>query len=157
MILLLAAAGLVSTFACSKDSGPGQQAAPDPTVISAYTAGVISRASSVKVQFTTTVAGEDQVGTELTPSPFSFSPRIRGAAYRADTRILEYRPLKELEPGRKYTATLHLDRVVETRGKELSFTFSVMRQSFSIQADGLRTPDSTDLRHQELHGTVGSR
>ncbi|MFW6180667.1 MAG: MG2 domain-containing protein, partial [Spirochaetota bacterium] len=129
---------------------------PDPSLVSGHTAGVVSRKSAIQVRFATEIAPEGSVGAEPADSPFSFSPRVRGRAFWADPRTLEFRPEQDLEPGTEYTATVRLDRLVETAGDQalFSFRFMVMRQSFTIELEGLAAPDHTDLERQELSGVL---
>jgi hypothetical protein len=166
---LCAALALLTLFSCSRKQPGPEPAGPDPQIISAFTAGIISRTSTVKVVFTDHMIGTDRIEGEVEPSPLSFSPKVRGTAQWTDQRTLEFFPDQELKPGAEYTATLDLEQVLADRpggdtdasggtGRnkpgDFTFTFTVMQQSFRITLDGLHTPDISNLERQVLNGTV---
>jgi hypothetical protein len=146
----------VAVADCSRRKDEPDLREPDPSLVSAHTAGVVSRESTIQVRFTAEIAPGGQAGAELVSSPFSFSPRIRGKACWATSRTLEFRPEQHLEPGTEYTATVRLDRLMETGGERarFSFRFMVMRQSFAVELEGLVAPDAANLRRQELTGVL---
>jgi uncharacterized protein YfaS (alpha-2-macroglobulin family) len=152
-ILLTAFLFLLS---CSRERKAEILQEPDPTVVSAYTGGVVSAESTVRVQFTMDMVDDGKLGETVTPSPFSFSPRIRGLTTWTARNTLEFRPEESLPPGGDFVATVDLSRLLELEkdAGRFSFRFSVMPQSFSVSVEGLHTPDAANLREQVLHGVL---
>ncbi len=123
--------------------------APDPAVIGAYTSGVVSSRTVVRVRFVEPQVEAARAGQEAAPSPFSFEPRIKGRAVWAAPDLLEYRPETGLAAGQDYAATLRLPGIVD-----FHFRFSAMQQTFNLDIEGLESASATDLAPQILKGTI---
>ncbi|RME24137.1 MAG: hypothetical protein D6806_10090, partial [Deltaproteobacteria bacterium] len=122
-------------------------------VIQAFTSGEISRASSIKVVFTTPVVGADVVGTQLENNPFEFEPPVDGTAYWTGRGLLEFKPARPLPSGAGYKARLDLGKLgLKGLSGELAFSFSVMPQTFSLNVSGL---ESRLVRKPQLQWLVG--
>jgi uncharacterized protein YfaS (alpha-2-macroglobulin family) len=147
---------IVITITCSKVPKKQISKEPDPAIISAYTSGIISRESTIRIRFTLDMVDESQLNRELEPSPIVFSPKIRGEALWSDPRTLEFLPEQGLQSGEDFTATVDLSQFVKDDQDAgiFSFRFSVLQQSFTIHVEGLETPSETDLGKLELHGTL---
>ena len=110
-------------------------------IVTAYTSGVISRESAIRVRFAEEIADSSQFNVALERSPFSFEPRISGIALWTDARTLEFRPDSRLPGDVPYTAKVKLSDFMATDpDKEIfQFEFSTMRQSFEISIKGLES------------------
>jgi len=124
--------------------------------ISAYTSGVISRESNIRIQLTSDAVKPAEVNTPVSKKLFDFSPSIKGTAIWVDTRTIEFRPSEKMKPGENYTATFYLGAVMNVPAKfsEFNFPFSTIKQSFEVNVDGLRTPDNRNFIKQNLVGTL---
>lgn len=114
---------------------PSAQFAP---YVSAYTGGIISQASTIRVELSQAQPVVD-LNSEIKNSPFSFSPSLKGKAYWVSNNIVEFVPEEgALKPGQFYKATFRLDKVMEI-DKELQkfeFSFRVMERNFAWNFTG---------------------
>lgn len=126
--------------------------------ISAYTSGSISRESTIHIQLTADAVKPNEVNTTVSKKLFDFSPGISGTAVWIDTRTIEFRPSEKMKPGETYKATFFLGAVMTVPSKfsEFNFSFSVIKQSFEVNVDGLRTPDNKNFARQNLVGTLNT-
>ena len=69
--------------------------------ISAYTAGVISRESTIKVRFVQSYQMGNQNKTPIDLDYFKFSPDIDGELYWLDNQTIEFSPENKLKPDTK--------------------------------------------------------
>lgn len=127
--------------------------APDPTIVSAYTSGVISRESTIRIHFTEDMVSEEQIDKAPAKLLISFKPKIAGQTVWTTPRTLEFQPADSLPSGQEYTAKVSLSRWME-QAEDFGFRFSIIQQSFSIDIDGLYTPSGTDLKSPQLRGMV---
>lgn len=149
--LLLSWMLLIVLFACTgkqqKDIVPSSKFSP---YISAYTGGIVSQHSTIRIE----LAHEQpmvELNRELEPSPFRFSPSLKGKTYWTDNRTLEFIPEEsELEPGQFYEATFRLSDFMQTdeQLETFKFSFRVQESSFTIQTEALTitTPDKVTVK-----------
>jgi alpha-2-macroglobulin len=125
--------------------------------ISAYTAGMISRGSTIKIQLTEDYKGKVLNNEELSDL-FSFYPAVKGVAVWADSRTLEFIPEKPLEPNVFYTSGFHLGKLtkVEDRFRLFKFQFSVIPQTLKVELYGVSTPDYYHPENLELSGKINT-
>jgi uncharacterized protein YfaS (alpha-2-macroglobulin family) len=147
---------LLSVTSCVTEKTPTQEKTSPHSMISAYTTGTISRTSPIRIRFITDIVDSSRINQDLDLSPFSFSPRLKGRAFWPDTRTLEFRPEKTLDPDQKYNVTLKLSSLMETpKGEEIfTFQFKILQQSFEITIDGLQAVDQHDIKNQQLSGHI---
>ncbi len=114
--------------------------------VDAYTSGIISKTSTIKIQLasdaaTTHVAGED-VGESL----FELSPSVKGKTVWLDARTIEFRPEKNLIPNQLYEVTFRLGKVTKVPATFTDFRFSVqvLKPSFKVNEFGLRSAFNRD-------------
>src|SRR3546814_17491757 len=86
--------------------------------VEAYTAGMVSRESTVRVRLASQVSTFQQTNQEDSRELFSINPGVKGKAYWIDARTVEFRPDKQLTPGREYNVTFHLDEVADVRDRK---------------------------------------
>ncbi|CAB5080625.1 FIG00908368: hypothetical protein [Olavius algarvensis associated proteobacterium Delta 3] len=129
-------------------------ATPGPVI--AHTSGFVSKAVDVRVVFRMEAGAGTAFPRRLEKSPFTFTPGIAGEAVWVNSRTLEFRPYRDLVPGKTYDAVLDLTEVMEVTGPPETFTFnfSVMKQSIEIAMDGLTASDPKDPRKQRFSGTL---
>jgi len=133
---------------------------PDPTVISGYTSGTISREGPIRVRFTEPVVEQSAVNVPLKVSPFETAPAIEGVAIWASRQELELRPNPRLKDAQRYRVRLPLKALLASTGKApqapLEFEFAAMAQSFSIRINGLEVPDYSKPNEQRLTGSIST-
>lgn len=126
--------------------------------IEAYTAGVISRQSTIRVQLASNVNVTHTQNEPVEEEIFDFSPSIKGKAYWVNATTVEFRPDANLQPGKTYTATFKLGKVmkVEKEVKEFDFEFKVIKPSYAIEEYGLKATNSSTLNKMTFSGAIAT-
>jgi uncharacterized protein YfaS (alpha-2-macroglobulin family) len=126
--------------------------------IEAYTAGVISRQSTIRVQLTNNVNVTHTQNEPVDEELFDFSPNIKGKAYWVDATTVEFRPDANLEPGKTYKATFKLGKVmkVEKDLREFDFEFLVIKPSYAIEEYGLKAAGNNVLNKMTFSGAIST-
>ena len=91
--------------------------------IAAFTSGVISTESTIKVRLNLDLADSSMFEQPVEAAMFDFSPGISGKTYWIDTRTLEFRPEKKLTPGKLYTASFFLYKLINVPDSMKTFVF----------------------------------
>lgn len=109
--------------------------------IEAYTSGTISKTSPIVIRLTDQMTVAHTVNEPLTEKLFSFDPSVSGTAVWTDERTLEFRPEKQLEPGKMYEVEFYLGKVIKVPDQFKTFRFNVqvLLPSFSVTSLGLKT------------------
>ena len=134
LILLTVIAGFSSCKSNQKDIIPSAEYAP---YVNAYTGGVISQNSTIRIELTQDQPMVD-LNQELKDNPFSFSPSLKGKTYWVSNNIIEFVPEEgALKPGAFYEGTFRLGDFVDVDKKleEFNFSFRVQERNFSIHTD----------------------
>ena len=134
LILLTVIAGFSSCKSNQKDIIPSAEYAP---YVNAYTGGVISQNSTIRIELTQDQPMVD-LNQELKDNPFSFSPSLKGKTYWVSNNTIEFVPEEgALKPGAFYEGTFHLGDFVDVDKKleEFNFSFRVQERNFSIHTD----------------------
>ena len=124
--------------------------------IEAYTAGVISKQSTIRVQLAGNVNVTHTQNEPLEGGIFKFSPDIEGKAYWIDATTVEFRPDENLQPGKTYNATFRLSKVLKVPDdlSSFDFEFRVIKPSFSLEDNGLKASDNSTLDKMTFSGVV---
>lgn len=134
LILLTVIAGFSSCKSNQKDIIPSAEYAP---YVNAYTGGVISQNSTIRIELTQDQPMVD-LNQELKDNPFSFSPSLKGKTYWVSNNTIEFVPEEgALKPGAFYEGTFRLRDFVDVDKKleEFNFSFRVQERNFSIHTD----------------------
>src|SRR3990172_7537364 len=91
---------------CGGDKLPKQIDPDFAGYITAFTSGVISNQSTIKVRLTEPYK-DAEPGQIIKKELFDFSPEIEGDAYWIDDQTIEYRPAKRLPPGKLFEAEFY--------------------------------------------------
>ncbi len=129
-VLVIAAA---ITLACTGGKQPSTEFS---AYIKAYTGGVISSNSTIKVEFATSLGAEQSAEGLL-----SFTPAIKGQARWTSNTLLEFIPEEgELTPGKTYDASLRLDKIADVSAdlKKFEFSFAVEPKQIALDIDYYR-------------------
>lgn len=128
--------GINSCAGTQKDIVPSAEYAP---YVNAYTGGIISRTSTIRVELTQEQPMVD-LNNELKENPFSFSPSLKGKTYWINNNTIEFVPEEgELQPGKLYEASFKLGEFVEVDSKleDFGFSFRVQERNFIFNVDPL--------------------
>lgn len=132
--LILVMVCFASCTRSQKDIIPSAEFAP---YVNAYTGGVISQNSTIRIELTQDQPMVD-LNNELKDNPFSFSPSLKGKAYWISNNTIEFVPEEgTLEPGEFYEGTFQLGDFVEVdkKLKEFNFSFRVQERNFTLHVD----------------------
>lgn len=143
---------IVTFSACMhspKDIIPSAEYAP---YVNAYTGGVISQSSTIRIELTHDQPMVD-VNNELKDNPFSFSPSLKGKAYWISNNTIEFVPEEgTLKPGAFYEGTFQLGDFIEVdkKLKEFNFSFRVQERNFTIHTEPITItatqPDEVNIK-----------
>lgn len=124
-----------------KDIIPSAEFAP---YVSAYTGGVISSHSSVRLELT-----EEQeiieMGAEVKEKLFTFSPSLKGKTFWVNNKTLEFIPDSgALKPGTLYHASFALGKIldVDKSLQKFDFSFRVQERNFVARIRSLDITES---------------
>lgn len=143
---------VLSILICScnrtKEITPSFEFAP---YISAYTGGIISSGSGIRIEFT-----QEQsfvtLDKELEENYFSFTPSLKGKVRWINNKTIEFLPDSgSLISGKLYNATFHLGKLmkVDKKFRSFKFSFRVLERSFSLETKGIEVfsdnPDNVNV------------
>lgn len=136
-------------IACSGDKQPSTEFS---TYIKAYTGGIVSSNASIRIEFNSSVGtGQDAEGL------LTFNPSIKGQTRWATNTLLEFVPEEgELKPGKKYSASLKLDKLIKVSSPELKkfqFGFAVAPKQLEISVENVKIT-AADPAHAAVSGIV---
>lgn len=132
---------LILVMSISSCAGGQKEVIPSPefaSYINAYTGGVISQSSSIRIELTQDQPVVD-LNNELKENPFRFSPSLKGKAYWVSNNTIEFLPEEgALKQGTMYEATFKLGDFVkvEKNLREFTFSFRVQEKNFSVTMEG---------------------
>ncbi len=109
--------------------------------IDAYTTGIISKTSAIRIQLAGEANTTHAVGEAVKDDLFDFSPSVKGKAFWLDARTIEFKPDSWLKTNQLYTAKFKLGKVTKVPEKYDNFKFSMqtVKPSFKISDNGLRS------------------
>ncbi|MBS1512543.1 MAG: hypothetical protein JST86_16985 [Bacteroidetes bacterium] len=122
--------------------------------IDAYTTGVISKTSTVRIQLAAEANTTHTVGDAVAEELFELEPAVKGKAYWLDARTIEFKPDQWLTPNQLYTVHFKLGKVTRVPDQFKNFVFSMqtVKPSFTVNSDGLRSTGVKDK--MSLSGTI---
>lgn len=132
--LILTIVSLASCTSSKKDIIPSAEYAP---YVNAYTGGVISQSSTIRIELTQDQPMVD-LNNELKENPFSFSPSLEGKAYWVSNNTIEFVPAEgALKSGEFYEGTFQLGDFIDVdkRLKKFNFSFRVQERNFTLKTD----------------------
>lgn len=132
---------LITLFSCNKKD---QWIEVDPAFskyVDAYTTGIISKTSPIRVQLASTANTTHTLGEEVKETLFDISPSVKGKTIWADATTIEFKPDTYLQPNQLYQVQFKLGKVTKVPDKYADFRFSIktLKPSFKISDDGLRS------------------
>ncbi len=124
--------------------------------VESYTTGIISRQSRIQIRLSADVQTLHTQNEAIEEKLFHFSPEIKGKAFWADSRTIEFRPDANLEPAKIYTASIDLSQLMEVPPnlKTFRFDFETIKPDFSIDFAGLRSMSNNASEKMKLTGSI---
>jgi alpha-2-macroglobulin len=124
--------------------------------ISAFTAGIISSESTIRVRLASDYSGEMNPSTPIVTTLFHFSPEIKGEAFWLDNRTIEFRPEDPLLSGKTYKTVFDVYKVASVTGenKVFTFEFQIIHQQIHAEFEGIKAYDPYDYKWTRIYGSV---
>lgn len=157
IIAVLSVILIATTYSsCSRFGKSKGQSVEFATFIKAYTGGVISDKSTIRVELASDIPYATP-GADLKDGILTFSPSVKGTARWLSPSMIEFIPNNgELKPGQSYTGKLRLDKIQKVgdrKFKKFTFKFLVaIKEAVLSMNDITITPTSADKASVE--GTV---
>lgn len=127
------------------------------TYISAFTTGVISSKSDIKVKFQQelNLPGMES-GKVLDMDLFEFAPKIKGKVYYEDKHLLSFRPDEPMLSDAQYDVSLSIYKLFDVPDelKFFKFQFNVIKQSFQVTRLGFSPYNYKVLEKNKLSGYI---
>lgn len=129
LIVILSVILLAATYSsCSRFGKSKGQSIEFATFIKAYTGGIVSDKSTIRVELASDIA-DATPGTDLKDGILTFTPSVKGTARWLSANTIEFIPQNgALKPGQAYTGKLRLDKLQKVgnrKFKKFSFKFLV--------------------------------
>lgn len=126
--------------------------------VSAFTSGIISTESTIKVRLNLDIADSAMFEKPVTEELFDFSPDISGKSYWIDTRTVEFRPDKKLPADKLFTAKFFLSKIVPVPDSMRTFVFQfhTAKQAYEVVVDNHKAYSHKDLSWEKVTGTLNT-
>lgn len=144
LMILCFFAGLLAVACKTRSSG---DVAFNPH-ISAFTSGVVSNQTVVRILFSEPVVGVE-AGMAIEKGLIKISPSVDGKAVWVDNQTLVFKADQLLASDTQYKVTLKLGRLFKGED-DFVFHFKTMKQAFRVDADGMENT-TDDLRSNRYH------
>jgi len=124
--------------------------------ITAYTSGVISTESSIKIRLATDYADSATMKAAVKENYFSFSPSIKGTTRWLDSRTIEFKPDEKLPADQEFEAEFYLSKLLDVPDSlsTFEFYFKTVKQAMEVEAENLKPYDNQTLDCEKLTGVV---
>ncbi|MDA3822749.1 MAG: MG2 domain-containing protein, partial [Bacteroidales bacterium] len=126
------------------------------SLISAFTSGIISAESSVKIRFAESFADSVIPGSTLDQGIINLSPKTEGSLIYLDQQTIEFRPDGRFRQGTAYDVDLRLDKLfTQSKGdKSFKFRFHTIEQHLTIALAGFRPYNDYKPELNKLSATL---
>lgn len=124
--------------------------------VQAFSSGILSTRTSVKVRLTDDFADSLSLNNPLEETYFKISPAISGKTYWSDSRTIVFQPDEQLPQDTKFTVEFLLSKIVKVPDslKTMVFQFQTMQQDFDITIENHKAYRGSDLTREHLYGTI---
>ncbi len=124
--------------------------------VSAYTGGIISSTSSIRIRLAQDIRGIVSFGEPIEEEYFDFEPSITGKTKWIDANTIEFVPEKRLPQNQQYTAHFNLGKLLKVPEKleDMAFSFKTIKQSAEVKLGFPQTYSPDDFSKQYVEGTL---
>lgn len=141
-LLLVSVISILILGCRSKSDKPLMEVGPEyAAYISAYTSGLVSTESHIKVILQSDYPFEVNEDKSIKEDIIKFYPSLSGTAYLTDNSTIEFVPEEKLKQGEIYTGKLDLSEIIKNvpdSMKLFKFQFQAKKQDFSVSIDGIQ-------------------
>ncbi len=126
--------------------------------IQAFTSGVISTHSSIKVRLTDDFTDSLSLNLPVEQNYFKLNPAVAGKTYWIDNRTLEFRPDTLLPQDEVFTVQFKLSELIQVPDslKTMVFQFQTMKQEISVDVANHKAYTQSDLSREFLYGSLST-
>jgi alpha-2-macroglobulin len=125
--------------------------------ISAFTSGVVSSGSAIRIVLSQPVADSSEIGMETSVKLFSLQPGISGKTMWLDDHTVEFQPDARLQSGQVYEVNFFLSKLipgVDSNLETFEYTFQVIPQNFELAIQNITPYVKTELKRQRIEGSL---
>ena len=124
--------------------------------VQAFTSGLVSTASSIKVRLTDDYADSLSLNVSLEKTYFRINPAVKGKTFWSDSRTLEFQPDEPLPHDKVYSVEFLLSKIMRVPDslKTMIFQFQTMKQDFNVDVSNHKAYRSNDPTRERLYGTL---
>lgn len=159
VVILFSCFILLPISSCKKQGNSKALTASVSNYVYAFTAGIISKATPIKIRFTNPAISADQIGENLDKGILRFQPDITGTTSWEDEQTLLFTPEESLASATTYVGKVKLKKIFPDAPKDaesFEFEFRTKDQYLELNFQGLNAPNPKDLSQQELLGNIYS-
>ncbi|WP_430816946.1 alpha-2-macroglobulin family protein [Carboxylicivirga sp. RSCT41] len=139
--------------ACKNKKQQSTQEVAFNSKVTAFTSGIISNETSIKVQFSEKIAGVIP-GQDADKDLLSISPSVTGQLEWYDSHTLEFIPDERMPSGTQYKVEVDLVELFSGEKEPFNFGFSTIEQNYRVQSLGLEPDASDDLKENTYRGRI---
>lgn len=135
---------ILINIGCKQKTGSPDFSVPGYNpLVSAFTSGLISAESAVRIRFAESFADSVVPYSTLDNGAINFTPKVTGTLYYIDQQTIEFRPEERFKQGTAYTAELKLTKLFPNAQGEKSFAFRfhTIEQHLTIDFGGFSPYD----------------
>lgn len=109
--------------------------------INAYSSGIISKTSSIKIELAQELGLSHSLRTPITDDILQSDENLKGTTYWTGSHSLEFKPSSYLDPGKTYHFHFNLSKLIKVPDSLKSFKFKVQTLSpnLEFQSYGLKS------------------
>ncbi len=124
--------------------------------VQAFTSGIVSTRSTIKIRLTEDLADSADLGKTLDGSVFTFNPGITGKATWIDRRTVAFLPEESMPQDQLYTVEVALSKLMTVPDslKTLKFQFRTMKQVLGLQVENHTAISHNNLAREFIIGNL---
>ncbi len=124
--------------------------------VNAFSSGVLSRHSTIRVQMNQVFADSSMFNNPLEERLFHFSPSVEGQAFWVDPYTVEFRPEAPLKANEIYHAHFQISRLMQvpSQFETMSFSFQTIKPQMEVSIGNMVFLPGSQTQWLTLHGKV---
>ncbi|NVO03395.1 MAG: hypothetical protein HXX09_11910 [Bacteroidetes bacterium] len=124
--------------------------------ISAFTAGIISTESSIKIRLATDFNDTTAIQAKKFSELFSFSPSLKGEVSWIDSRTIQFKPSKKLPAGETFEGKFYISKILDVPDslRTFEFDFQTIKQAIEVETENLKPYENQDEKMNKLTGVL---
>jgi uncharacterized protein YfaS (alpha-2-macroglobulin family) len=125
--------------------------------ISSFTSGLVAKNTAIYIRFARDFVPDASVGKTPDKQFFHFEPEIKGKTTWIDTRTIQFKPDNMLASGEIYEGSFQMSYLIDTIKDDLKifpFQFNTMKQSFTVEINGVAPKNASRMIWQEVDGSI---